>query len=241
MVMRCNSKSVIHARPHNLQRLPEHMTGLDFRMQQVKAKLECCRTLGFVGMGGCGKTTLAKAAFNEFASTFEYTCFARDTKQAWKDMHCHGKAVGGKDEWFKLRGKKVLIVLDDISTDGDVEVLLDVAHDTSPESRFIVTSRDKELLNSLDDVYVYEVPFLDENDSRQLFMSLAFPGPGGLPHTLVSIVEHIVEKCQGLPLTLEVLGKFLRGKKTMGFGRRLLTPCLRQRLCNLLTRGCGQS
>lgn len=77
----------------------------------------------------------------------------------------------------------------------------------------MVTSRDAELLNRCLSVLhgaVHEVRFLGGEVSKKLLLTYSLPS-GVLP-SLETKVDTIVPKCGGLPLTLEVVGKYLWGK-----------------------------
>lgn len=55
--------------------LPDHLVGIEDRVRDVMPLLDCgsldVRFLVVHGMGGIGKTTLAKAVFNEISSLFD--------------------------------------------------------------------------------------------------------------------------------------------------------------------------
>ncbi|CAM6118613.1 unnamed protein product [Calypogeia fissa] len=212
-----DSKEETH--PANFQYIPKtQITGIDSPLREVKERLKNVTKLCLTGMGGLGKTTLVKVVFNELALEFEYTCFVLDVKlkkwnvealkeHVWSCMYYDGEKVGGESDWSSLRGRKLLLVLDDISTECDLQVLSEIADAASLESRFIATSRDGHLMEQK---YTYPVPFLQDNLGQQLFMSCAFPSADTPPANLKRFISEIVKNCDGLPLTLEVVGKWLR-------------------------------
>ncbi|KAL2629034.1 hypothetical protein R1flu_013720 [Riccia fluitans] len=56
----------------------------------------------------------------------------------------------------------------------------------------------------------------EENDREaELFMTHAFPGEKEPPFDLQHSVEKVVKGCAGLPLTLEVTGRYLKGKRSV--------------------------
>ncbi|KAL2631757.1 hypothetical protein R1flu_016443 [Riccia fluitans] len=68
---------------------------------------------------------------------------------------------------------------------------------------------------SLKWLYLYEVPVQNPHAAAELFMTHAFPGEKEPPIDLQHSVEKVVKGCAGLPLTLEVIGKYLKGKRNV--------------------------
>ncbi|KAL3701233.1 hypothetical protein R1sor_019255 [Riccia sorocarpa] len=122
-----------------------------------------------------------------------------------------GSSGGG---WSQVTGKSLFLVFDDVVDVRHVTLLEEIAHENGmEESRFVLTSRDTQrLVDCGDDVHTIPVDFLGSRDAKKLFTTYAFPGKEEPPERFRELVEQIVHGCEGLPLTLEVLGKYLRGK-----------------------------
>ncbi|OAE25249.1 hypothetical protein AXG93_1420s1120 [Marchantia polymorpha subsp. ruderalis] len=216
-----------------LQSVPKMAMSLRSHLfEEVRNILRTFQTVGLCGMGGIGKTTFAKLLFNELCAEFEYTCFVLKgdymaiKRGVYSSMYHHGKQVAGigNEKWklTALRQKTLLLVLDDIDNDSHVEVLHYISSlNDCANSRYIVTSRDKDILNR-SDAYVFDVKLLNHKSSKELFMSYAFPYPTEPNPSLTGCVDKIITKCNGLPLTLEVMGKYLRRRESESIWRQCL-------------------
>ncbi|PTQ26591.1 hypothetical protein MARPO_0893s0001 [Marchantia polymorpha] len=213
--------------PDNLQTVPKMAMSLhsDLLVEVQKILRTGPAAVALCGMGGVGKTTLAKLLFNELCAEYEYTCFIprctdmKNTKEIEdkvnSSMHHLGKQLTqGVEKWnpTDLRQQTLLLVLDDIDNGSHVAFLQDIVlKNDCANSRYIVTCRDRNILNSLDSC-VFDVKFLNPESSTKLFMSYAFPYPTEPSPSLNKWVPKIVAKCDGLPLTLEVIGTYLKTK-----------------------------
>ncbi|GJV30172.1 NBS-LRR resistance-like protein [Tanacetum coccineum] len=186
-----------------------------------------------VGMGGVGKTTLAKILYNDkqVNSHFElkaWVCVSDewDSFQISKSIF---QSVTGEDKKFenfnllqealvtKLREKQFLLVLDDVWTESynDWETLVRPFSVCARGSKVIITTRKDQLLKELGCSQLKQLHCLSPDDDVSLFCQNALDANNfDLYPTLKAHGEDIVGKCKGLPLALIELGRLLRRKET---------------------------
>nr|XP_043633004.1 disease resistance protein Roq1-like [Erigeron canadensis] len=106
--------------------------------------------------------------------------------------------------------KKVLLVLDDVNDVMQLEFLAATREWFGPGSRIIITTRDQHLLSYADEKY--KPATLSGDRAVELFSRHAFnerSPPDGYEDLSFRAIHH----AGGLPLALEVLGSFFRGRK----------------------------
>ncbi|XP_024163034.1 disease resistance protein RPV1 isoform X2 [Rosa chinensis] len=220
---------------------PDNLVGMDHHIKEVNKRL--CRgkndvgVVGIWGMGGLGKTTIARAVYDKIAHQFEHKCFFYNVKGRFlekdeaqmrgellsmilkRNMHSVDIFNEGSNAILgRLGKKKVLVVLDDVETFFQIEALLGDFYSFGAGSRILVTTRDKE---SLAGVYeTYEPMCLDHNESRELFMKYAFK-KNQLSQEYSDLLERAIEHARGLPLALKVLGASLCDKNIHQWKQRL--------------------
>ncbi|PWA67294.1 NB-ARC domains-containing protein [Artemisia annua] len=184
-----------------------------------------------VGMGGVGKTTLARLLYDDqqVKDHFElkaWVCVSEDF-DSFNLSKVIFQSIGGENKEFadlnllqaalknQLTGKRFLLVLDDIWSEKleDWETLaapfLEVAHG----SKIIITTRKQQLLNKLGYDHPYDLKKLSHDDALSLFAQYALGVKNfDLHPVLRPHGEGIVKKCDGLPLALKALGSLLRTK-----------------------------
>jgi hypothetical protein len=211
----------------------EHPVGVESRVKSVTELLnmqnsEDVLTLGIWGMGGMGKTTLAKAIYNQIGSKFEGRSFVLNIREFWEkntnlvSLQQQILCDVYKTLTFKIRdiesGKsilkerlaqnKVLLVLDDVNKLDQLKALYGSREWFGPGSRIIITTRDMHLLTSCRVGQVYTIKEMDESESLKLFSWHAFKQPSPTKDFATHSTD-VIAYSGGLPLALEVLGSYL--------------------------------
>ncbi|CAN1779383.1 Disease resistance protein L6 [Linum perenne] len=197
----------------------DELVGTDDHVDVVVEKLNLdsknLTMVGLHGMGGIGKTTIAKAVYNKISSRFDRCCFVENIQeiQAQKDVaHDSG---GRKMIKERVSRFKSLIVLDDVDEKFRFLDILGSPKDFVSESRFIITSRNVNVLITLieNEYKLYEVGSLNHPHSLELFCKHAFR-KNSPPVDYETLADDIVHTTGGLPLTLKVIGSLLYRQET---------------------------
>jgi len=158
-------------------------------------------------MGGIGKTTIAKAIYNKIGRNFEARSFLANTREVW-EKNVGQVSLQQQLLFDRLCGKRVLLVLDDVSTLDQLNALCGSRQWFGAGSRIIITTRDRHILrgNRVDQVYALKE--MDESESIELFSWHAFK-QARPREDFAGISSNVVEYSGRLPLALEVLGSYL--------------------------------
>ncbi|XP_028751319.1 TMV resistance protein N-like [Neltuma alba] len=214
----------------------EYPVGMDNRVQELITMLQNHQSedvviVGIWGMGGVGKTTIAKAIYNEIGPMFESRSYLPNIRKVWsqeKDqvslqnqllseicrtakMKINSIESGTITLRERLCHKKALVVLDDVDESAQLNALVGSRDWFKSGSIIIITTRNQRLLLEIN-CGVYLMKNLDVGESIELFSWHAFKQECP-KEDFTELSRDIVAYCGGLPLALEVLGSYLFGRE----------------------------
>nr|GEV25105.1 hypothetical protein [Tanacetum cinerariifolium] len=228
-VNRIVEKISLELRSINLKN-DEDLIGMEPRKKEILSVLGTnshdVRMIGIKGMGGGGKTTLARAVFDQICFQFEGRSFVENvgevSKATLSGLQSLQKQVlshvlknqvitissvhEGKNMLKKkLCNRKVLVVIDDVDHKDQLEALAREPNWFKEGSRIIITTRDEQVLVAHGVKWILDVNLLSDKEAILLFSRYAFgrdiPIQGYKKPSL-----KVVRYASGLPLTIKVLG-----------------------------------
>ncbi|XP_057756643.1 disease resistance protein RPP13-like [Arachis stenosperma] len=189
------------------------------------------RVVCIIGMGGLGKTTLARKIYNSNKVKCMFPCrvwgFVSNYYRAQKLLMSLLKLLGLSAEECKdltdqekmkekvkecMSGKKYLVVLDDIWKTQVWDELQKAFPDDNNGSRILITTRVEDISHYTRASFTYRLPFLEESQSWELFCNKVFCKEK-CPHELESLGMEMTKACKGLPLAIVVLAGMVAKKE----------------------------
>ncbi|XP_047947514.1 putative late blight resistance protein homolog R1B-8 [Salvia hispanica] len=181
------------------------------------------------GMGGIGKTTLAKNLFKnalvkEYFDIRAWTTISQtyNVRETLREVYIQSSGqsrdrseneklseseLGGQLYKF-LYGRRYLVTMDDMWSVEVWDKIKVFFPDNKNGSRIIVTTRLSNLSLQLNESYRVGMKFLDEISSWGLFCKTVF-AKESCPLELENIGKNIVANCKGLPLSIATIGGLL--------------------------------
>ncbi|GLJ24505.1 hypothetical protein SUGI_0468160 [Cryptomeria japonica] len=187
--------------------------------EQPERQAHRVKVVGLVGCGGVGKTTLATELFNRKRSCYSGASFL-DMREATSNV-LQARLVKDLNHVDLNEGKKILrnclssthalIVLDNVDNRDQLDAFLSLRDVLRYDSLILITSRNRDHLSSSGVSLIYDVRGLSRKHSEELFCFHAFRKCSP-PPAHKRLVEEYLNVCNGLPLSLKVIGALLYRK-----------------------------
>ncbi|XP_048423555.1 putative disease resistance protein RGA3 [Pyrus x bretschneideri] len=194
--------------------------------------------MAIVGMGGLGKTTLAKSVYHHpeierrfdtkiwicVSTPFEVKAILSGILEKIKPEKAgiKGKATICENLQEDLKGKRYLLILDDVWNDdsdqwNDLMSCLSSVEDTQGSS-ILVTTRSAGVASIVETLPGRDLEKLSDDECWRILKDKAFPnGSASVTQDQERMGREIAKKCAGVPLMAKVLGNMMRCKLSDGW------------------------
>ncbi|KAM7488904.1 hypothetical protein LguiB_026388 [Lonicera macranthoides] len=221
--------------------IEEDVVGFDKDIKILVEKLvnQDHRVVSIFGMGGLGKTTLAKKVYHHpdvrcHFDSFAWVCIS----QVWEktdvlkgilielipkqtpEIKQMRDAELVKHLYEIQQQKKCLVVLDDVWSNNVWDTIQPAFPDGDTGCRILLTTRKKEVACHIDRCgFHHQLGFLNREESWQLLVKKAFPGRRDTDPRVETQLEkkgkEMLERCGDVPLAIVAVGGLLVNRHTL--------------------------
>ncbi|CAH8256474.1 unnamed protein product [Arabidopsis lyrata] len=220
----------------------DHLVGLEKNVEQLVGYLveeDSSQVVSITGMGGIGKTTLARQVFNhemvkhhfdgvawvcisqQFTRKFVWqTIFQKLSSKQDEPRDSNMSEMELQDKLFQLlETSNSLIVLDDMWKEEDWDIIKPV-FPSKKGWKILLTSRNENVAIRADPLCViFQPECLTPDESWTLFRRIAFCRENATQSKvdveMEEMGEQMIKHCGGLPLAVKVLGGLLTAQHTL--------------------------
>ncbi|XP_022845057.1 putative late blight resistance protein homolog R1B-14 isoform X1 [Olea europaea var. sylvestris] len=209
------------------------MVGLNDQFEEIRTRLitgsSKLQILSILGMGGIGKTTLAKNIYDDLSikdhfyirgwvtvsQEYDESKLILDILDSMKMLPDNMRLQATSDKLKGLLHKtlshtRYLIVLDDAWDKKAWDDVKRLFSNDNNGSRIILTTRLEQVADHANSCPpLHQVRFLNNIESWKLFCDTVFGHEGCCPPELDKIGKQISQNCRGLPLSIVVIGGLL--------------------------------